>query len=102
MICLWEILVPTVRNDGRPYRLKYHRVWDEKVRAISGGMSICTPIHGRWVSETGQIFSERMIPVRVAATVDQINEIIDFTLVYYDQMAIMAYRITDYVIIKGR
>jgi len=37
---VWEILVPTISNDGRPFKLKFHRVWDQKVKEISGGMTI--------------------------------------------------------------
>lgn len=100
---LWEILVPTVRRvGGKPYRTRYHRVWDAKVRALAGGLTILRPAIGQWVAPDGELFTERMIPVRVAATRAQIEEIIDFTLVYYDQLAVMAYRVGDEVILKER
>ena len=59
---LWEILVPTVRNDGRPFRLRYHRVWDARVKAIAGGLTVVTPVRGTWASPTSEVFKERMIP----------------------------------------
>lgn len=99
---LWEILVPTVRNDGRPFRTRYHRVWDEKVRAISGGLTIMPVAKGQWVSPKGEIFKERMIPVRIVCNEDQINQIIDYSLKYYDQEAIMATKISSQVILKYR
>lgn len=99
---LWEVLVPTVRNDGKPFRTRFHRVWDRKVEAISGGLTILTPIgKGIWVHE-GQTIRERMIPVRIMCTREQLDEIIDVTLEYYDQHAVMAYRVSDLVILKHR
>lgn len=98
---LWEILVPTVRRkDGQPYRTRYHRVWDGKVRAISGGLTILTPAKGQWVAPDGQLFVERMIPVRVIATRTEIEKVIDLTLDYYDQLAVLCYKISDEVILR--
>jgi hypothetical protein len=99
---LWEILVPTVRrSDGQPYRTRFHRVWDKKVEAISGGLTILTPGKGTWLHE-GQTVRERMIPVRIMCTREQIDVIIDLTLEYYDQIAVMAYRVSDEIILKHR
>jgi hypothetical protein len=106
---LWEILVPTEyrlekQKDGtaKYYRTKYHKVWDAKVRAISGGLTVCVPAKGQWVSKEGELFTERMIPVKIIATKTQINEIVDFTLKYYDQLAILAYKVSDQVILRHR
>jgi len=98
---LYEILVPTVRNDGRPFRLRYHRVWDSRVREISGGLTIMTPAKGQWLHKD-ELFTERMIPVRVIATRKEMDKIIDLTMNYYDQLAVLAYRISDEVILKVR
>lgn len=96
---LWEILVPTVRNCGKPFRLRYHRVWDAKVKAVSGGLTILTPAKGRWIDPaTGDIYNERMIPVRFLATRDEAVEVVKMTCDYYDQLAILCYRISDDVI----
>lgn len=100
MLELWEILVPTIRNDGRPIRTRFHRVWDEKIRDISGGLTIMTPVHGQWISEDNTLYKERMIPVRIACNREQIETIIDFTKKYYEQLAIMAYKISTEVIIR--
>lgn len=100
---LWEILVPTVHSNGKPIRTRYHRVWDAKVREISGGLTIHTPAKGQWVHpEDGTLFDERMIPVRIMCTRAQIDKIIDVTLVYYDQIAVMAYKVSDEIILKYR
>lgn len=94
---LWEILVPTIRNDGRPFRLRYHRIWDEKVREIAGGLTVVPPVKGQWVFEE-KLYLERNIPVRIACTKEQIVEIIKMTATYYDQIDVLAYKISDEVI----
>lgn len=98
MKCMWEILVPTVRNNGKPYRTRYHRVWDAKVRAIAGGLTILTPAKGQWIStETDTLYIERMIPVRIACTREEILKIAEFSKKYYDQERMLVFKITDEV-----
>ena len=100
---MWEILVPTERrlNPGKYYTTRYHRVWDGKVRAITGGVTIMAPARGQWVNtETDEIFKERMIPVRVMATKEEMEKVVDLTIKYYDQLAILYYKISDEVILK--
>lgn len=98
--CLWEVLVPTVRNDGRPIKTRFHRVWDAKVRMLTGGLTIMPVSKGQWVSKDGTLFAERMIPVRIACDKPTIEKILDFTITYYEQLAVMAYKVSDSVIIK--
>lgn len=100
---MWEILVPTVRRaDDRPIRKRFHRVWDAKVRAISGGLTIMTPSKGQWICpNTETLFVERMIPVRFLATEEQKDEICDMTAVYYDQLAILCYAIANRVTMRS-
>lgn len=95
---LYEILVPTVSNEGKPFRTRFHRVWDAKVREISGGLTIMKPIKGIWENE-GTIFSERNIPVRIACNKSELMEILKMTKKYYSQVAIMAYKISEEVYI---
>jgi hypothetical protein len=99
-IQMWEVLVPTIRNDGRPIHTRFHKVWDEKVRALTGGLTILPVNKGQWISPNGTLFIERMIPVRISCTIEQINKIIDLTLAYYEQEAVLAYLISESVIIK--
>lgn len=98
---LWEVLVPCVRNDGRPFHTRYHRIWDRKVEAISSGLTVLLPGRGTWVHEDRTV-RERMIPVRIMCTREQIDQIVDFTLEYYDQLVVMAYRVSDEIILKHR
>ena len=99
--CMWEIYVPTISNEGKPFRTRYHRVWDSKVREISGGLTILRPAIGQWISDEGELFKERMIPVRIMCTRDDINKIIDFTMTYYSQKAVLAYCISTECLLKS-
>ena len=99
---LWEILVPTVMGDtGKPIRTRYHRVWDAYVRSLSDGLTILTPARGQWVYES-KLFEERVIPVRIACSEEQIRLIIDHTIKYYKQIAVMAYKLSERVLIIHR
>ena len=99
---MWEILVPTKNNEGKPYRTRYHRVWDAKVREISGGLTIMPVVKGQWLDGAVLYHNERMIPVRIVATREEIEKIIDVTLVYYSQKAVLAYKVADEVILKNQ
>lgn len=99
---MWEILVPTVhRKNGKPIRTRFHRIWDAQVRAISGGLTITPVTKGQWISfaENGKVYEERMIPVRIACTPTQFILILKITRSYYDQLTVMAYRISSEVIL---
>ena len=96
---LWEILVPTIDRDKTEYVKGYHKKWDAKVRAITGGLTIRPVEKGQWVSPTTRnLHAERMIPVKIAATEEQILAICKMTAEYYNQEQVMAYRISDKVI----
>lgn len=102
---LWEILVPTVRNDGAPNRVRFHRVWDKKIREITGGLIIMPVAKGQWVNPSdGELFIERMIPVRFAVTSEEmLQDVIKATLKHYDdQIAIICYRISERAVIEYR
>lgn len=103
MSALWEILVPTKRNNGIPYRTRHHQEWDKRVRRISGGLTILPVSKGQWVSPEGELFAERMIPVRVVASEKQMAEIIKITFHHYpDQIAVLAYQISNQVMLRYR
>jgi hypothetical protein len=96
---LWEILVPT-RVKNRRVALAFHHAWDEKVRKVSGGLTIYRAAVGQWVSPQGQTVRERMIPVRIACDYNQINEIADITATHYKQDAVMFYLVSEKIQIK--
>lgn len=101
MNCVWQIMVPCTDNEGRPYRTRYHRVWDEKVKEVSNGLTIHAPSKGKWHDNDGKLFEEYMIPVTFIATKEQATEIAEFTLKYYKQKAVLCYMVsTDYILIE--
>lgn len=97
---LWEILVPTKYGDNeKPIRTKHHKNWDSYVRGVAGGLTLLTPQKGQWVYQD-KLIEERVIPVKIACTRKQIDTIIEFTLTHYRQKAVMAYKLSDEVIIR--
>ena len=101
-IGLWEIFVPTQSNEGKPFRTRYHRVWDAKVREIANGLTIFKPAKGQWVSPVGDLYIERMIPVRILCKRSDMDKIVDMTMTYYDQLAVFAYEISNNYILKHK
>ncbi|MCI0562285.1 MAG: hypothetical protein MN733_27695, partial [Nitrososphaera sp.] len=55
------------------------------------------PARGQWISPDGEIFKERMIPVRIMCTSTQMDNIAAMTLDFYEQKAVMYYRISSEV-----
>ena len=98
---VWEILVPRRFNNGKPVRLKHHQAWDAKVRAIARGLTIMVPtVKGEWISLDGELFIDSTIPVRVSCERGHIEEIMDMTAAHYRQKAVMAYKLSDDVLIR--
>lgn len=102
MRSLWEILVPKSSNEGIEFTREFHNQWDEKVRNISGGLTILKTAIGQWVSPDEKTFVERMIPVRIYCTEEQIDNIVNITLEHYGQRAVLAYEISKKVKLKYR
>jgi len=98
---LWQIFVPTQRNNpiGKKlfYSTRFHRVWDSKVMEITKGLTICTPTKGQWMAGDGKLFLEKMIPVLIFCTEEEINKICDMSASYYEQKAMFFYKVTDSV-----
>lgn len=94
---LYEILVPTQTNAGKPIRTRQHREWDTRVRRIAGGLTVFAPAKGQWVCPAGELFKERMIPVRIMCTAEEIEDIAFITAMFYDQKAVMFYCVSDEV-----
>jgi hypothetical protein len=88
---LFEILVPTIYGDTmKPIRTKHHKKWDERVKKLSGGLTILTPGKGVWVHE-GKDYVERVIPVRIMCEEKVMEQIVKITLQHYRQKAVMYY-----------
>ena len=95
---LWEIIVPTQFDDTKEdIPVEHHREWDRLVREISGGLTMLRSATGQWV-QAGQVQQENVIPVRLIATREQIEEIAKFTARHYRQRVAMVYKISDEVL----
>lgn len=94
---LWEILVPA-SSPGKPWiDYTHHKSWDEFVKNIAGGLTVMRGAKGEWISPKGELFKDRMIPVRIACSADEIKVIAEFTLKHYDEEAVMYYKISNEV-----
>ena len=56
---------------------------------------------GQWEFHE-KLYQERVIPVQVVASREQIEQIVNITMEYYDQLAVMAYKLSDDVILRHR
>lgn len=97
---LWEIFVPCQKNNGKPVTTRHHKEWDKRVRKITNGLTIMTPAKGQWLDVNGSVYEERMIPVRISCSEAEINKVMDMTAQHYEQLAVMAYMVSDRVLIK--
>ncbi len=95
---LYEIMVPCQYNTGKPVRRRHHQEWDKYVRKFSGGLTIYKPALGQWI-DNDSLYAERVIPVRIACTENQIKHIARFTMRHYDQLAVLAYVVSQTVLI---
>jgi len=97
---LWEILVPASNNKDLKFTYEHHKEWDAFVKKTTGGVTITKTAKGQWVSPTGKLYIDRMIPCRIMCNKEQMLEIVDFTIEHYNQEAVMAYKISDDVILR--
>ncbi|HTE58141.1 MAG TPA: hypothetical protein VK694_05340 [Verrucomicrobiae bacterium] len=96
---LWEVLVSANDNEGNEFPVEHHHVWDEGVRDITGGLTIMRTAKGQWLDAEGNLFAEKVIPVRVACGEAEIRQIMELTIQHYGQLAVMASQISERVII---
>lgn len=60
-----------------------------------------SPVKGQWLCRD-ELHAERMIPVRIACSEAQMDKIGKFTIKYYDQLAVMYYKLSEDVRILHR
>jgi len=96
---LWEVLVPVAWSTGVAVNQDHHKQWDARVRSVAGGLTLLKPVKGQWDSDDGTVH-EKMIPVRVACTREQLDQILEFTAYHYQQADVMAYVVSDRVVFR--
>ena len=96
---MWEILVPASSKE-QEFSYEHHKKWDEYVKSLAGGLTILKTAKGEWINPNGISIADRVIPVRIRCKKKHIKKIINFTLSHYNQQAVLAYRVSDKVIVK--
>lgn len=66
---------------------------------VAGGLTVLMAVKGKWINPDKKLFDERMIPVRIVATEDEIKKIIAITLEFYNQEAVLCYMVSDKVML---
>lgn len=95
-MAVYRILVPTVSNEGKPFRKRHHIQWDKKVLEITGGLTINAPtIVEKWLDTEKKLYTDRNIPVDIICNAEEINVIREFTKKHYNQKAVCYYKISD-------
>ena len=97
---VWKIFVPDYDNSGNKYSIEHHHQWDDKVRAISGGLTIFKTAKGQWVNIEGKLYSEKVIPVEIYCTKKDISNIVDITIKHYTQEAVYVHRSSNKAILR--
>lgn len=108
---LWEILVPhkmgkhdnsnpQLARSNKNVPVPYHQIWDEYVRDLTGGLTINKVSQGHWIDKsTNKLYKELMIPVRIACTREQIDQIAEYTMEHYQQLAVFVTLISETTLI---
>lgn len=80
--------------------MSHHYEWDDYVRKVAGGVTIFRSAQGEWVEpETNRRYSERMIPVQVACSREDMLKIATFTKEHYNQKKVFFYEVSNRVFI---
>jgi len=98
---MWEILVPASNKD-QEFSYDHHKEWDEYVKSLAGGLTILKTAKGEWLNREGTLFKDRVIPVRIKCKEKHIKKIIKFTIKHYNQQAVLAYKVSDKVLLIHR
>jgi hypothetical protein len=98
---MWEILVPASNHKDK-FSYDHHKEWDAFVRQFSDGITVLRGAKGEWKSPDGTVFKDRMIPVRIICTEEDIKRIVRFTIEHYNQEAVLAYMLSNTIILEIR
>lgn len=63
------------------------------MRKVAGGLTVLPDAKGSWTDPDGQRTYENMTPVLIRCNEDQFEIILDFTLKYYQQREVFAFRL---------
>jgi len=96
---MWEIFVPASGNE-QPFSYDHHKKWDAYVKSLAGGLTIMKTAKGEWIDDSQEkLYRDKVIPVRVKCSKKIIKKIIKFTITHYNQEAVLAYKVSDKVML---
>jgi hypothetical protein len=98
---MWEILIPAY-DDKEEFTIDHHKVFDGFVKEKAGGITILRGAKGEWISPEGELYKDKIIPCRICCSFGDIKSIMEFALEHYNQKTIMAYKISDHVLMIRR
>lgn len=96
---VWRIMVPEKDNCGRRFSARENLAWEDAVINISGGWTIQPLATGAWTDgEEDTVQIERMKPVDIICTDEQIKQIVNLTGHRFRQKVVLAYKISEHII----
>ena len=99
---MWEIFVPASSSE-QEFAYAHHKEWDEYVKSLTGGLTIMKSAKGEWIdNSTNKLYKDKVIPVRIKCSKKTIKKIIKFTIQHYNQEAVLAYKVSDKVILTHK
>ena len=96
---MWCVLVPLNNNDGEVFPIEKHHEWDKFIADNCGGLTLLPSLVGKFGVDK-DIIEDKVKPVMVACTRAQIIGVLDYTRRFYDQKGVLAYKISDDVLIR--
>jgi hypothetical protein len=92
---LWAIVVPLCYNDGSPIPRTITQQFEVAIRQVSGGLTRINNTTGIWgeQKEMGSVW-------QFISTPQEVGRLIALAKILFVQHAIMAYKVSDRVIIR--
>jgi|SRR6185369_17976936 len=99
--CMWKILVPKSYPDGAEISVNDHKIWDNEVSKLAGGLTIYNSVKGRWLDPKGDLIAESVIECAIACTFEEIRRVAQFTKEHYNQKSVCFWKVSDAVYFIG-
>jgi len=98
---MWEFLLPMINVARHRITFTEYLEWGNEVKKITTGLVLLPFENASWCDSDGVLFKDGMVPVRVTCNKEHVQDIIELTLTYYQQPAIMAYKISDTCVVRN-
>lgn len=102
MNSLYEILIPVYYNDGDAIPSKVITEWTDFTIKLAGGLTRFPEVIGSWRSQNGKVYTEYMVPFRVACKKEDMEKLAELALRLFKQEAIMITEVSNNVIFRSK